>query len=177
MAHKANVVIIGLGNPILGDDGVGWRVADMIKDLLSRQTTLRQQVDIETLSLGGLSLMEKLIGYDRAILIDAINLGQKPLGGIYSFDLKDLPDLSTGHTTAAHDTSLQTALEIGRALGLELPEDITIIGIEAKVDYAFSEEISPDVARSIPQAVFLALDRTEMEFTTINNGTLSEEHP
>jgi hydrogenase maturation protease len=170
-------VVIGLGNPLLGDDGVGWRVADEVNKQLDRRIIHHDGVDIEKLSLGGLSLMERLIGYDRAILIDAINLGQKPVGGLYAFDLKELADLSLGHMTAAHDTSLQTALEIGRSLGLHLPTQISIIGIEAKVEYTFSDSISPEVDKTIPHAAQIALDLLESEKISIHIGILTEEQP
>ncbi|HMZ07522.1 MAG TPA: hydrogenase maturation protease, partial [Anaerolineales bacterium] len=61
-------LIVGLGNPILGDDGVGWKVVEEIK----KQTPSSQgDVDVICLSLGGLALMEHLIGYQRAILVDS----------------------------------------------------------------------------------------------------------
>jgi len=170
-------VIIGLGNPLLGDDGVGWHVADRVKAQLSQSRFSTKSVDVENLSLGGLSLMERLVGYDRAILIDAMNLSQGPIGGIYAFDLRDIKDLSTGHTTAAHDTSLQTALDIGRSLGLDLPGQITIIGIEAKIDYTITESLSPEVDRIIPHAAQIALDILESKIISINTGILSEELP
>ncbi len=53
--------------------------------------------------------MERLVGYERAIIIDAMQTHNGQPGQIYNLSLTDLPDLSTGHTTAAHDTSLQTA--------------------------------------------------------------------
>ena len=77
-------LIIGLGNPILGDDGVGWAVADKVQP--------QTEIEIEKLSLGGLSLMERISGYKRVILIDAIQSGSKPLGNVSVFPLKDLPN-------------------------------------------------------------------------------------
>jgi len=47
--------VIGLGNPILGDDGVGWVVVHEIESRIG---------EVDHLSLGGLSLMERLIGYE-----------------------------------------------------------------------------------------------------------------
>jgi hydrogenase maturation protease len=144
-------LLIGLGNPILGDDGVGWRVAEAISNAQSPKSNL----EIDRLSLGGLSLMERMIGYDRVILIDALVTGQHPLGYVSSFTLSELLDHAGGHTTAAHDTSLLTALRVGKQLGAHLPtlENIWIVGIEARHVNDFSEELSPPIAAAIPQAV------------------------
>lgn len=145
-------LIIGLGNPILGDDGVGWVVARQVEEHLAGQ---RPDLEFDYLSLGGLSLMERMIGYRRVILIDSLTTGKHPIGTVITCTLADLPDLSSGHTTAAHDTSLKTALETGRRLGAELPEDtsIHIVAIEARQVFELHEGLTPPVAAAVPQAV------------------------
>lgn len=145
------MLVVGLGNPILGDDGVGWRVAEAVR-------ALRPSLEVECLSLGGLSLMERLVGYDRAIIIDAIHTGHGRIGTVTTFPLSDLPDRSAGHTTAVHDLSLPTALALGRQMGAQLPEAITIVGIEAERVYDFSEELSTAVQEAIPVAVTAVLN-------------------
>lgn len=152
-------LVVGLGNPILGDDGVGWRVAEAVK-------VARPSLNVSCLSLGGLSLMENLIGYQRAILIDSIQTGTGLVGEVYTLDLDDLPDLSAGHTTAVHDTSLQTALSLGRQMGADLPLDIEVVAVETERVYDFSEELTPAVAAAIPKAVTAVLDLLDCESTS-----------
>ncbi len=144
-------LVIGLGNPILGDDGVGWRVVEEI----ARKTADRTDVEVDTASLGGLSLMERLTGYERVILVDSIFSGKKPTGTVSLFHLEDLPDLSSGHTTAVHDTSLQNALNVGRSMDIPLPRDgdVHIVAIEAENVYDFSESLSVPVEAAVPRAV------------------------
>ena len=144
-------LVIGLGNPILGDDGVGWRVVEEI----ARKTASRDDVEVDTVSLGGLSLMERITGYERVILVDSIFSGKKPIGTVSQFKLTDLPDLSSGHTTAIHDTSLRNALSVGRSMDILLPrdEDVMIIAVEAENVYDFSDILSPPVEAAVPQAV------------------------
>ncbi|GAH17016.1 unnamed protein product [marine sediment metagenome] len=60
-------LILGLGNPILSDDGVGFCVAGELRGRLSQQ-----EVTVMETSMTGLSLLDLLAGYDRAIIIDAI---------------------------------------------------------------------------------------------------------
>jgi len=147
------ILIVGLGNPILGDDGVGWEVAEQI-----RQQVQDPRVDIECLAVGGLRLMEFMIGYDQAIVIDSLTSWEYPVGRVTGFLLEDMPDLTAGHTTSAHDTSLQTALEMGRRMGFDLPEQVNVIGIEAHQVYDFSETLTEPVQAAVPVAVERVLD-------------------
>jgi hydrogenase maturation protease len=145
-------LIVGLGNPVLGDDGVGWRVAELVRQKLQDKDLDREQVDVICLAVGGLSLMEHLVDYERAILVDALDTGQGSLGSVSQFDYEDLPNPGSGHTSSTHDTSLKTALEMGRSIGLKLPEKITIIAVDVHVDYNFTENLTPSVAVAVPIA-------------------------
>jgi len=156
-------LIIGLGNPILGDDGVGWVVAEQVQaELINPQSAIENphSVEVDCASLGGLSLMERLTGSDRVILVDTIFTGTQPVGTVSQFSLTDLPDLSAGHSASAHDTSLQNALHVGREMHILLPkdEDVEIITIEAEAVYDFSQELSPAVAGAVPVALKKVLD-------------------
>ena len=155
---RPKTLIVGLGNPILGDDGVGWRVAEQVQARLHSGPNDLEDLEVECLSLGGLSLMERLVGYQRAIIIDAITTRQYPPGTVTCFSLETLPDRAMGHTTAAHDTSLQTAIAVGRSMGAPLPERITIVAVEAERIFDFSEDLTPEVAAAISPAEQLVLD-------------------
>jgi hydrogenase maturation protease len=141
--------IIGLGNPILGDDGVGWRVVEAMRARLDDEA-----VDVLCLSVGGVSLMEQLVGCDRALLVDAVVTGGAP-GEVLSAPLDALDDPSCGHTASTHDTTLATALSLGRALQAPLPEDIWVVGVEVDPTrlHEFNEELSPAVTAAVPEAV------------------------
>jgi len=156
-------LIIGLGNPILGDDGVGWVVAEKVQAALSHPQSAipkSQSVEVDCASLGGLSLMERLTGSERVILVDAIFTGAKPVGTVSRFLLDELPDLSAGHSASAHDTSLRNALQVGRDMHVPLPEDenVIIVTVEAEAVYDFSQELSPAVAAAVPLALQQVLD-------------------
>ena len=156
-------LIIGLGNPILGDDGVGWVVAEKVQaELKNRQSAIEdaQSVEVDCASLGGLSLMERLTGSERVILVDAIFTGTQPVGTVRRFLLDELPDLSAGHSASAHDTSLRNALHVGRDMQVPLPDDenVTIVTVEAEAVYDFSQELSPAVAAAVPLALQQVLD-------------------
>ena len=146
-------LVVGLGNPILGDDGVGWKIAEKVCEQLPAD----EAVEVDCLSLGGISLMEHLIGYDRAILIDAF-ASDDDLGSIQVMNLTDMPNYSAFHISNAHDTSLQNAIDIGRELGAHLPEEIMVVGVATRRIYDFSEELSPPIAEVVSQVVKIVLD-------------------
>lgn len=162
-------IVIGLGNPILGDDGVGWKVAEEVNKQLTSPPTpadraLRRllkgeenQVEVEFLSLGGISLMEHLIGYERAILIDAVTSDQE-LGSVIVSNLNELPDYSAFHIASAHDTSLQNALKLGKAMGARLPKEVIVVGVATDHIYDFSESLTPAVAQAVPKATKIVIN-------------------
>jgi hydrogenase maturation protease len=163
-------IVVGLGNPILGDDGVGWKVAQDVKKRLSSPSPpvplpagkggrWRGEGDIavEFLSLGGISLMEHLIGYERAILIDAL-ISDQEIGSVIVSRLSEMPDYSAFHISSPHDTSLQNALKLGRWMGAKLPEDVVVVGIATDHIYDFSENLSPPVAEAVPKALEIVMD-------------------
>ena len=145
------ILVIGLGNPILGDDGAGWRVAEEI----ARETANNPEIEADCASLGGLSLMERLTGSEHVILVDTIYTGKKTIGTVSVFPLSELPDMSAGHTTAVHDTSLRNALSVGRSMNIPLPsdQDVLIVAIEAENVFDFSETLSSQVETAVPHAV------------------------
>ena len=66
-------LILGLGNPLVTDDSVGLRVIEQLKPLLAD----RADVEVSEDYWGGLRLMERMIGFDRAIVVDAIQTARR----------------------------------------------------------------------------------------------------
>ena len=140
---------------MLGDDGVGWRVADEVEALVGAARLAGRpmpEIDIERLGVGGLRLMECLTGYEAAILVDAAEFPDRPIGEVRSCPFDDLADFATGHLDSAHDASLRTALALGRRLGATLPTSIQAVTIQAHRTDEFSEELSPEVSAAVPAA-------------------------
>lgn len=141
-------LILGLGNPLLRDDGVGNRIARVLQKVIhDPEVTV-----IETNSVG-LGLLDFLPGYDRAIIIDAIQTPEGKAGQIRRLSLQDLATPEYPSTT--HDIGLATALELGTKLGLALPKEIIILAIEVADVTTFSEDLTPKVKQAIPQVVEL----------------------
>ena len=100
----ARTLVIGLGNPILTDDGVGIQTARAVRAALPPEA----DVDVREVSVGGLALMEAMIGYDRVILIDALMTPGSEPGTIRRLSLDELGH--TLNTASSHDVNLPTAL-------------------------------------------------------------------
>ncbi|HVP57885.1 MAG TPA: hydrogenase maturation protease [bacterium] len=141
-----STVIIGLGNPLRADDSVGLTVARLLRDRLQG----KPGIDVTELWAGGLRLAEAMVGYDRAFVIDAMSSGSVPPGTVRRLALADLG--SARNATCVHDTSFPTALELCRRAGASIPSHISFWGIEARDTESFSEVLSDDVARAVPEA-------------------------
>ncbi len=151
---EMKTLVLGLGNPILTDDGVGVRVAESVQRMLPADAP----VDVREASVGGLMLMEMMLGYDRVILIDAYCPSNRQPGVVHRFTLDDLRAIgATQHSASAHDAGLITALEMGRRMGLPLPDEIVIYAVEVENISDFGEEPSPAVAGAIPTAAAAVL--------------------
>jgi hydrogenase maturation protease len=141
------ILVLGLGNPLVTDDSVGLRVAAELKPLLAG----RPDVEVSEDYWGGLRLMERMAGFDAAIVIDAICTGAPP-GTIHRLGVDSIP---TQRSASAHDVNLPTALALGRHAGLPLPSDgkILLVGIEAADVLSFGEECTPAVQAAVAPAV------------------------
>lgn len=143
-------LVLGFGNPILSDDGVGIKVAHEVAGKLNDP-----QVTVVETSAAGLSLLDSIVGYDKVIIIDAIQTEKGRAGQIYRMGAEDFS--STKHFISPHQVNLATALELGKMLNLAMPQEITVFAIEAKDITTFGEECTPEVERAIPEAIKMVL--------------------
>ncbi len=154
-------LIAGLGNSILGDDGAGWVVAQNIAKLLNGSIP---SICVDCFDIGGLALMEQLIGFEGVIIIDSIYTGRHAQGKLTSFTLDTLPEFGFGHSASTHDLSLKKAFDLGHRLELDLPNEknVWIVAIETDQVFEFSEKLTPEVEACIPlaiQEVFRLIER------------------
>ena len=139
-------VIIGMGNRLLSDDGVGYAVAVAVAERLKS----RMNLAVTELHTGGIRLMEAMVGFKRAVVVDAMLSGSPP-GTVRRFDPKDF--VTTKNTFSSHDTDFATAYDLGRMAGVTLPEQVSFWGIEAREFDLFGERFTDEVAAAVPVAV------------------------
>ena len=144
-------LVLGMGNPILSDDGAGIKVAQEVGKKLDDP-----QITVAETSEAGLSLLDSIVGYEKVIIIDAIQTEKGNAGQIYRMGPEDFS--CTKHLLSPHQINLVTALELGKMLNLAMPQKITIFAVEAKDVTNFSEECTPEVERAIPEVVKMVLE-------------------
>jgi len=145
---KKKTIILGIGNPILSDDGVGIHV---IEELKKKKFDI-PGITVDSAFTGGMNLLDMIVDHDRAILVDAIKRNDKKPGdvGVYP-----IGEVSAFHTTNPHDLSLPQAIDMAKRLGEKrIPKDIRIVGINlGELPTEFGENLSPEILNSIPKAV------------------------
>ena len=133
------LLVLGIGNKILTDDGIGVRLAE---DLEHRfQNPL---IRFKTSCAGGLEVVEIMEGYDDVIILDAIKTAEGKPGSIYGYTVDDFKE--TLHISSFHDISFLIALEFGKKSGMRIPGNIQILAVEIVEDLAFNENFSEDIA-------------------------------
>lgn len=151
-------VVIGIGNILLGDDGVGVHVINRL-----RSETLPAEVKLIEGGVGGLSLLNFIRGVERAVFIDAV-AGDKP-GRIHRFSESDLDSKvrSLLHPASLHDVGLAETIKIGKSVYPdEIPDQIIVYGVEVKEPKEFSTELSKEVSDSVDKVVKLILDELKV---------------
>ncbi|MDY7079224.1 MAG: hydrogenase maturation protease [Chloroflexota bacterium] len=146
-------LVLGMGNTILCDDGIGIYVTQAVA-----KRCQRDDVDFVEASVGGLRLLDVIGGYERIIMVDAIQTRGGNPGDVYRLHPNDVR--ASLHAGSTHDLSLPGALTLGRGMGMTLPkdEDFVIIAIEAEDVLTFGEECTPSVEVAIPRAVEAVLE-------------------
>jgi hydrogenase maturation protease len=145
-SRAGKILVLGLGNTILKDDGVGIYIVRELQKRLSSP-----EIDCVEASLAGFNLLDILHGYDKAVIIDAIDLGKEHTGKLMKFRLEDFKP--TARLGVLHEINLPTAIAFGKRLGLPIPQQIIIYGIGVSDCYTFEEQCSPIVAERIPEIV------------------------
>jgi hydrogenase maturation protease len=144
-------LVLGLGNPILSDDGAGIRVAQELGKKLNDP-----QITVAETSEAGLRLLDSIVGYDKVIIIDAVQTEKGQPGQIYRMEPQDFSFAK--YFSSPHQINLATALELGNVLNLAMPQKITIFTVEAKDVTSFSEKCTPEVEQAIPEVVKMVLE-------------------
>jgi hydrogenase maturation protease len=143
-------LVLGMGNPILSDDGLGLEVARRL-----RGVPLPDGVDVGESEVGGLRLLELMRGYEKVVIVDALKSDREP-GDIVRVDGRSF---CGGHRyAAAHSIHLGTCLDLGRELGFPMPDEVVVYAVEAADVETFSEELSPPVAAAAGEVVELVRD-------------------
>lgn len=140
------LLIVALGNPILSDDRVGLEVARRLLDRLPPGTA-----ELRECSVGGIELLHVLEGWERVLIIDAVEPGVLPPGEMRELAVSALAQAHAPLTP--HNAGLHHCLELGRACGLQMPDEVRVFAIGVRDPYTFSERCTAEVEQAIPGIV------------------------
>ena len=144
MAATAPTVVLGVGNELYRDDGVGVVVA---RELAA--TELPQGVTVVEGRVGGLDLLFDMEGASRVIIVDAVDMSQPP-GTVLVFQPNEVNTINLETVASVHQIGLGHVLELGQLLGLT--EHIHIVGIQPE-EVAAGFALTQTVAGAVPEAL------------------------
>ncbi len=144
------VLILGLGNPLLGDEGIGGRVVEELKKL-----QLPDGVSVVEGGTSGLGLIGLMEGHQRVIIVDAADMGHRP-GSVIRFTPSEARFKIAEAPLSLHQIGLGEVLALSQALELA-PAELVVIGIQPGQIEA-GAGLSPEVEGAIPQIIRLILD-------------------
>ena len=137
------ILVLGVGNPILSDDGVGIHIARKLKEMRLFGVT------VEELAASGLELLDMVVGYDEVIIIDAIQTKDGRPGDFYELEEKDFE--KSIHGSSPHGINIATALALGRKIVPEkMPKRVTFVAVEADDVVNVSERLTEKVQNAVP---------------------------
>lgn len=137
-------LILGLGNPILSDDGVGLVVARRLFERIGGEG-----VDLIEAAASGLQTVQLLSGYDRAVIIDS-TLDESMVGQARRLEAHDLV---TYPLLSSHGVGLGQAIRLAREVGMHVPEPLLIYAIGVADPYTFGEQLTPELERALPSII------------------------
>jgi hydrogenase maturation protease len=146
------IVILGVGNLLLSDEGVGVHVAHKLMEM-----DLPAGVEVIEGGTDGFRLMNVVTEAERLIVVDAVKGGSPP-GSIYRFDIKDAPSSPDAYKTSVHQIGILEIVHLSELIG-QTPET-TVIGVEPK-SLEMGMALSPEVQEKIPKIIELILEEVK----------------
>jgi len=138
-------VVLGLGNPVLCDDGVGLAVVAALKRLLERAPI--PGVDVLASTRAGFELIDLLQDYRRAILVDCLAVPDPHPGRVRRLGIDDVAGSS--RLVNVHDLSVGVAFQLAERLGIRMPTEVEILAVEAGDTCTIVEGLTPAVEAAV----------------------------
>ena len=151
--ERPDLLVLGIGNPLMGDDGVGNQVIELLAEV-----NLPPNVLIEDAGLPGWGLPAWFEGWSNVILVDAVQMGRSP-GSWRRFRPEELQIELENDALSLHQPDLACGLALAQALDL-LPENLLLYGVEP-ADVNPGQALSPAVRHSLPEVVASILNDLE----------------
>ncbi len=145
-------LILGLGNSILRDDRIGLDVARLVHKGLEHR-----DCDLIESQIVGANILDFISGYKTLIVIDAIKTKNGKDGDVYQLSLDDMPKQK--QSNSPHNVGLYWTIQMGRKLGMDVPDTIRIYAIEVNDPFNFGEELTDTMKKLLPKIVESVLEK------------------
>ena len=142
-------VILGVGNVLLSDEGIGVHVANELSTM-----ELPPGVSVVEGGTDGFRLLNIITEADRLIVVDAVKGGAEP-GSIYRFNVDEVRNVPSGFRTSVHQVGILEVIDLSGLIG-KTPKT-TVIGVEPK-SLEMSLELSPEIREKIPRIIELVFE-------------------
>ncbi len=141
---KGKVLVLGLGNSLVGDDGVGIH-------LLHRLQALEwgEELEFAESAAGGIAMLELVAGYDRLLLLDCIIAGEDEPGKVMVLSEEELT--AVRHASSIHDLAVGEVWQLGQRMGYRMPH-VVAVAITVELKWEIGEELSPAAQNALPEA-------------------------
>jgi len=156
MTKVRDILILGIGNILLKDEGVGVHVVNKLKEM-----SLPEDVELLDGGTAGLDLVDFIANRKKVIVIDAVNTGEKP-GTIYRLTEENL-DVKPKAIMSFHEIDFLDAIHMSDVMGNK-PAEVIVIGIEPK-DMSDGIDLSPEIEERIPRIIEIVMEELKMEIT------------
>ncbi len=140
-----NIVVIGAGNLLMGDDGIGIHAVEALM-----HEELPSNVKVFDCATRAFDVLECVDGCDKAVIVDAYKKDGIP-GSIYRFTFKPDEMLDDSLNLSMHDINFIDALKAGKSI-YKLPDEIVVIGIEPQM-LECGLGLSPELNNAFPRII------------------------
>ena len=145
------VLLLGIGNPLLADDGLGIIAA---RDISKRELP---GVDLEEATASGIEVMEMMLDYEKVVVVDAIMWPDHEPGEVMRLEERDFSH--TVHGSSPHGVNISTAIALGRQISPDrMPKEIVFYAMQAEDVSTFSEKMTEKVKENLPKLIALVVE-------------------
>ena len=161
--QASRVVVLGVGNILLGDEGIGVHVAHALEEMPSPASPALEVIDGGTLP----DIVTSLGEVDKLIIVDAVKGGDEP-GTIYRFRPEEISPEDNEVFTSLHQINLLEELWLVERFG-QKPKEVVIIGVEPE-DIKLELELSVKLQQRIPRIIEVVLEEAGVDTLNSEKG-------
>lgn len=167
-SSRAGTIVLGLGNTVLSDDGVGIAIIQALERMLPYHPF--DDVELVTSTRAGFDLLDLLSGYRNAIIVDCLAVPNPEPGRIRRLQLANVS--GSMRLVGGHDMSIGVAFQLAEHLGIPMPSSVTIMAIEGEDTVTLHEGLTPRVAAAVETAAVQVMDELHRIASTTLHGAL-----